>query len=338
MEAEADKEVLPVEELPMIKGLEETPTAKGRLMQIAEANGWIQNIGGVPTISRGQMRAAQEIISNDLKLHKEINELALGDVTQSIVGLKQSLLDPKLKDEDRANVQAQIDAAVQKQGIYLNAVNMADRKIQQELAMREPGKPATPKQPTTVTLEVNKSGTPTPGVTHVWTQDPVTGERKSYVGQAKTDKSGKPSAGGGVKRTSADIKEANKSVLENVLAGTDIEVKEIFNDATGTVNAAILRQKLKAEGFEERYRNYTKLKQLSQRNLRDTEMTIEDSVVQAFRDAKLEHLLGETATLDEGKLPRGATKGKELVEYAPGEKGYPVYDSKGVLIGHDRVR
>jgi hypothetical protein len=144
MEEQADNQLMAVEELPMVKGLNQFPSAKNKLMEIARANNWIQDIGGVPTISRRQMKIAQDIIASDLKMHKEINELALNDITQTLGGLKQSLLDPKLKDEDRANIQSQIDMAVKAQNQALNVVNMADKELRREMATQKPKeKPAS---------------------------------------------------------------------------------------------------------------------------------------------------------------------------------------------------
>lgn len=342
-----DLEVRAVDELPMMKQLEPYPSAKNRLMQLAEANGWVKMIGGVATISNKQMKIAQGIIAGDLNLRKEMNELALNDLTMNIANLQEAKLDPKLKEEDAANIDAQLEQLRVEQGNKLNAVNMMDREIQKGLALQRPEKEKTTKKDT-VTLEVGKDGKDTPGVTHIWTVNPATGQKDQYVGQAKTTKSGALAKGGGVKRTVADTKEANKSILQRILAGTNIDINEIFNNATGTVNEGLFRQKLRraaedAEGDEKkdlmaRYKKYGKLKQLAQRNLRDSEMTIEDSVVQGFKDAGLGHLLGEYVAEGEGEVPKGTTKGKDLVEYAPGEKGYPIYDADGTLIGHERVR
>jgi hypothetical protein len=142
MQKQEEQQVQSVEELPVMKQLKETPTAYNYLMEIANANGWIENVGGVPTISNKQLKIAQGIISTDLKLNKDLNEKALGDTTQQITGLKQSMLDPKLKDEERAQAQAQVESLVEKQTMYLNAVNMLDREIQKELAVRKPTAPS----------------------------------------------------------------------------------------------------------------------------------------------------------------------------------------------------
>jgi hypothetical protein len=142
MEEQEEQQVRSVEELPAMKQLKDTPTAYNRLMDIARANNWIQDVGGVPTISNKQLKIAQGIISTDLKLNKEINELALGDITQQITGLKQSMLDPKMKEEERAQAQTQVESLVGQQTTYLNAVNMLDREIQKELAVRKPTAPS----------------------------------------------------------------------------------------------------------------------------------------------------------------------------------------------------
>lgn len=147
IEETKDLEVRNVEELPMMKQLEPYPSAKNRVMQLAEANGWVKMIGGVPTISNKQMQLAQGIIGGDLKLRKELNELSLNDITQEVMGLKQSMLDPKMKDEDKAQAQAQLDDAMGRQNSILNAVNMMDRKIQEGLALRKPS--AAPEVDTT---------------------------------------------------------------------------------------------------------------------------------------------------------------------------------------------
>lgn len=133
-----DLEVRAVDELPIMKSLEPYPSAKGRLMQLAEANGWVKMIGGVATISNKQMQLAQGIIAGDLNLRKQINELALNDITQNIQALQQAKLDPKLKEEDATNIDAQLEQLAKEQNNKLNAVNMMDREIQKGLALRKP--------------------------------------------------------------------------------------------------------------------------------------------------------------------------------------------------------
>jgi hypothetical protein len=124
-----------------MKSLAPYPSAKNKIMQLAEANGWVKMIGGVPTISNKQMQLAQGIIAGDLNLRKNINELALNDITQNIQTLQQAKLDPKLKEEDMANIDAQLQSLAVEQNNKLNAVNMMDRKIQQDLATRKEGAP-----------------------------------------------------------------------------------------------------------------------------------------------------------------------------------------------------
>jgi hypothetical protein len=133
-----DLEVRAVDEIPIMKSLEPYPSAKSRLMQLAEANGWVKMIGGVATISNKQMQLAQGIIGKDLNLRKSLNELALNDITQNIQALQQAKLDPKLKEEDAANIDAQLEQLAKEQNNKLNAVNMMDRKIQQDLALQKP--------------------------------------------------------------------------------------------------------------------------------------------------------------------------------------------------------
>jgi hypothetical protein len=87
------------------------------------------------------MQLAQGIIAGDLNLRKNINELALNDITQNIQALQQAKLDPKIKEEDMANIDAQLQSLAIEQNNKLNAVNMMDRKIQQELATRKEGAP-----------------------------------------------------------------------------------------------------------------------------------------------------------------------------------------------------
>jgi hypothetical protein len=137
-----DLEVRAVEDLPIMKSLAPYPSAKNRVMELAEANGWVKMIGGVPTISNKQMQLAQGIIAGDLNLRKNINELALNDITQNIQALQQAKLDPKLKEEDMANIDAQLQSLAVEQNNKLNAVNMMNKKIREGLALREPAAPA----------------------------------------------------------------------------------------------------------------------------------------------------------------------------------------------------
>jgi hypothetical protein len=150
-----DLEVRAVEDLPIMKSLAPYPSAKNRVMELAEANGWVKMIGGVPTISNKQMQLAQGIIAGDLNLRKNINELALNDITQNIQALQQAKLDPKLKEEDMANIDAQLQSLAVEQNNKLNAVNMMDRKIQQDLATRKEGGP--PKVSTTNLMYQDKA-------------------------------------------------------------------------------------------------------------------------------------------------------------------------------------
>lgn len=137
-----DLEVRAVEELPIMKSLAPYPTAKNRVFQLAEANGWVKMIGGVPTISNKQMQIAQKIIASDLELRKNINELALGDITQNMQALQQAKTNPKLKPEEVAQIDAQLKSLSVEQGNKLNAVNMMDREIQRKLATQKQAGPA----------------------------------------------------------------------------------------------------------------------------------------------------------------------------------------------------
>ncbi len=152
LQNEKDLEVQNIDEIGIMKELEPFPTAKSHLYNLAEANGWIEMVGGVPTISNRQLQLAKGIIAGDLKLQKELNELALGDITQNITGLKQSMLDPKMKDEERAQTQVQIDTLTGQQNSVLNAVNKMDREIQKGLALRTPAAPAAAAEVDTTNL------------------------------------------------------------------------------------------------------------------------------------------------------------------------------------------
>lgn len=137
----------------------------------------------------------------------------------------------------------------------------------------------------------------------------------------------------------AEYNLVNKSILNNILAGTDIEAGGIFDAVSGTVNEGILRQRLKEGGYEDHYKAYLKIKQLSQRALRDTELVPEDTVAYAFKAAGAEHLLtGEVAAPEVTGLPGGSIRGEDLVEFEPGKQGYEVKDSAGNIIGYDWVR
>jgi len=139
--------------------------------------------------------------------------------------------------------------------------------------------------------------------------------------------------------SSADYKFINTSILNTMLAGSNVEVKEFINDATGTINEGLLRQKLKTIGEEDRYKLWTKVKQYAQRALRDTELTPEDAMAYAFKAAGVESLLsGYEEPQEEQRLPAGATTGQELIEFEPGKQGYPVYDTGGQLIGYDWIK
>lgn len=137
----------------------------------------------------------------------------------------------------------------------------------------------------------------------------------------------------------AEYNLVNKSIVNNILAGTDIEAGGIFDAVSGTVNEGILRQRLKEGGYEDHYKAYLKIKQLSQRALRDTELVPEDTVAYAFKAAGAEHLLtGEVAEPGATRIPGGTVMGSELVEYGGGKQGYEVKDATGEVVGYGRVR
>ncbi len=137
----------------------------------------------------------------------------------------------------------------------------------------------------------------------------------------------------------AEYNLVNKSIVNNILAGTDIEAGGIFDAVSGTVNEGILRQRLKEGGYEDHYKAYLKIKQLSQRALRDTELVPEDTVAYAFKAAGAEHLLtGEAAAPEATGLPAGSIRGTGLIEFEPGKQGYEVKDSAGNIIGYDWMR
>ncbi|MCK5612984.1 hypothetical protein KAR91_64515 [Candidatus Pacearchaeota archaeon] len=137
----------------------------------------------------------------------------------------------------------------------------------------------------------------------------------------------------------AEYNLVNKSIVNNILAGTDIEAGGIFDAVSGTVNEGILRQRLKEGGYEDHYKAYLKIKQLSQRALRDTELVPEDTVAYAFKAAGAEHLLtGEVAIPEATGLPAGSIRGADLIEFESGKQGYEVKDSAGNIIGYDWVK
>jgi hypothetical protein len=128
------EQVVDVRDVPAVKSLDPYPSAQNLLMEVARINGWLSEVGGVPTISMGNMAMAQKAISQDLNLHKAINELALQDVTTTIAQMESALADPKLKDDQRAQLEGQLDMANKKKNSFLNAVNTTDHEIRRRLA------------------------------------------------------------------------------------------------------------------------------------------------------------------------------------------------------------
>ena len=133
----------------------------------------------------------------------------------------------------------------------------------------------------------------------------------------------------------------NTTILNEMLAGTTVDVKEFISDATGTVNEGLLRQKLQALGDAdgERYKLWRKVKTEAQRAMNSTELAPQDISNYAFKAAGAEHLMAgfQEPEVNQG-LPQGSVAGTELVEFEPGKQGYPVTDANGDIIGYDWVK
>lgn len=215
-----DLEIRAVDELPIMKELEPYPSAKGRLMQLAEANGWIKMIGGVATISNKQMQLAQGIIAGDLNLRKQINELALNDITQNIQALQQAKLDPKLKEEDAANIDAQLVQLAEEQNSKLNAVNMMDREIQRGLALQKPS--AGPEVKTKELMYQDEAGN------YRWGLMDASGNLVKDL-RAATDKETKENKGKalGVNEYRQWVKQGETSAYKTLFANDETMMQEI---------------------------------------------------------------------------------------------------------------
>jgi hypothetical protein len=145
IQAEEAEQVVDVQDVPAIQALAPFPSAQNLLMKVADVNGWIQNVGGVQTISARNLQTAQALISQDLNLQKNLNELALNDIVGTEGQITNALADPKLKDDERQQLAEQLEQVKIQKGSILNAVNAMDREIRKAQALATPAgeKPLT---------------------------------------------------------------------------------------------------------------------------------------------------------------------------------------------------
>jgi len=110
------------------------PKAQKYLMDLGEQNGWLEEVGGVKTISNRNLQAAGVMLKNNVSMMKEIDELELGDVNNQIQTLFGQLQNPDTKDKDKEAMGQQLMQAKKKQIVLLNSINTMDKEVRKAIA------------------------------------------------------------------------------------------------------------------------------------------------------------------------------------------------------------